>query len=133
MGKTEIAAPPGSTQVTITREFDAPPDLVFRAHIEPDLVVQWWEPNEVAVTIEHLEARNGGRWRFVQRDADGVPGHVKLDSITFEAQGRKTLLCAVSSFQSVEDRDGMIASGLERGLTESGERLEVLLTTVRSS
>jgi uncharacterized protein YndB with AHSA1/START domain len=98
MGKTEIAAPPGSTQVTITREFDAPPDLVFRAHIEPDLVVQWWEPNEVAVTIEHLEARNGGRWRFVQRDADGVPGHVKLDSITFEAQGRKTLLCAVSSF-----------------------------------
>ena len=153
MSKTVITAEPGMPLITITRDFDAPRDMVFRAHIDPELLVRWLGPRDLTTTIDRYDARDGGTWRYVQKDADGneygfhgvfhgtpspdaivqtfefegVPGHVMLDTTTLEQRDGRTLMRTVSSFQSVEDRDGMIASGMERGVRDSGDRLEELL------
>jgi uncharacterized protein YndB with AHSA1/START domain len=100
-----------------------------------------------------MDLRPGGAWRFVQRDIDGseyafhgvyhevlapervvstfefegVPGHVVLDTVTFEDLGGKTRVTTRSMFQSVADRDAMVQSGMESGATESWERLAELL------
>jgi uncharacterized protein YndB with AHSA1/START domain len=157
--KTTITAEPGIPQITITREFDAPRDLVFRAHTEPDLLVRWLGPRDLTMTVDRYEVRDGGTWRYVHKDAqgnaygfhgvfhgtpspdaivqtfefEGVPGHVKLDTTTLEQRGRRTLMRTVSSFQSVEDRDGMVASGMERGVRDSADRLEELLATLQAA
>jgi uncharacterized protein YndB with AHSA1/START domain len=153
MTKTEITADPGTSMIVMTREFDAPRDLVFRAHTDPDLLVKWLGPRELSTTIDTFEPRNGGTWRYVQTDAqgnayafhgvfhgdpspestvqtfefEGVPGHVCLETLTLTEQDGKTLMRTVSAFQSVADRDGMIASGMEHGVQDSGARLEELL------
>jgi uncharacterized protein YndB with AHSA1/START domain len=158
MGKTEITAEPGVPQVIITREFDAPRELVLRAYTDPDLLVQWLGPREYTMVIDQWEARDGGRWRYVHTDADGneygfhgvfhgtpsldgavqtfefegMPGHVALDTATFEDRDGKTLVRTVSSFQSVEDRDGMVASGMEHGVHDSHERLTELLSRLQT-
>jgi uncharacterized protein YndB with AHSA1/START domain len=159
MSKTAITAEPGIPMVIVTREFDAPRDLVFRAHTEPDLLVQWLGPRDLTTTIDRYEARNGGTWRYLQTDAEGntygfhgvfhgdpspdgivqtfefegVPGHVCLQTATLVARGAKTLLRTASAFQSVEDRDAMVASGMERGVHDSGERLAELLARLQAS
>jgi uncharacterized protein YndB with AHSA1/START domain len=159
MSKTEITAATGIPQIIITREFDAPRDLVFRAYTDPELLVQWWGPRDLTMTIECHEARDGGRWRYVHTDAqgnaygfhgvfhgnpspetivqtfefEGTPGHVKLDTTTLEQRGHATLVRTVSAFQSLADRDAMVASGMELGVRDSDERLEELLTTLRPS
>ena len=159
MSKTQITAEPGIPQITITREFNAPRDLVFRAHIEPELVAQWLGPRDLALAIDRWEARDGGTWRYVHTDAhgntfgfhgvfhgdpspqaivqtfefEGAPGHVALQTATFNDRGGSTLVRTVSAFQSVEDRDAMVASGMERGARDSGERLAELLAKLQSS
>ena len=153
MAKTQIIAEHGVPQILITKEFDAPRELLFRAHIDPALLVQWLGPCTLTMTIDRLEARNGGRWRYTHRDADGneyafhgvyhgapspdgivqtfefegTPGHVSLQTLTFEDQGGTTLLRTNAVFQSVEDRDGMLQSGMEDGVNEGMERLDGLL------
>jgi uncharacterized protein YndB with AHSA1/START domain len=159
MSKTAITAESGIPMIIITREFDAPRDLVFRAHTEPDLLVRWLGPRDLTTTIDRYEARNGGTWRYLQSDAEGntygfhgvfhgdpspdgivqtfefegVPGHVCLQTATLAERGGKTLLRTVSAFQSVADRDAMVASGLERGVHDSGERLAELLARLQAS
>jgi len=158
MSKTQITAEPGMPQIIITREFDAPRDLVFRAYTDPELLVQWMGPRDLTMTFDHHEARDGGRWRYVSTDAqgneygfhgvfhgtpspdgtvqtfefEGMPGHVALETLTLAERDGRTLVRTVSSFQSVEDRDGMVASGMERGVHESHERLGELLTTLQA-
>ncbi|MFN8590595.1 MAG: SRPBCC family protein [Thermomicrobiales bacterium] len=157
MGKTvsmtQIVAEPGTQQIEITREFNAPRELLFRAFTEPDLVVQWLGPRDLTMTLDYSELRDGGRWRFIHTDADGneygfrgvlhgdpsvdgitrtfeyegAPGHVSLERATFEDRGGRTLLRTLSVFQSVADRDAMIASGMEYGVKDSMDRLEDLL------
>jgi uncharacterized protein YndB with AHSA1/START domain len=159
MGKTVITAEPGAAQIIVTREFDAPRDLVFRAHTDPDLLVQWLGPRGLSMVVERFEARDGGRWRYVHRDAggeeyafrgvfhgdpspdaivhtfefEGTPGHVMLETTTLEPRDGRTFMRTVSSFQSVEDRDAMVASDMETGVRDSGERLEELLSELRAS
>ncbi len=159
MSKTEIVAAPGIPQVVITREFAAPVDLVFRAYTDPQLLVQWLGPHDLTMTIDRYDPVDGGKWRYIQHDPQGiehgfhglfhgdpsparivqtfeyerVPGHVKLDTTTFAAQGHRTVVRTVSSFASVEDRDGMIASGMERGAVDSADRLDSLLATLQDS
>lgn len=153
MGKTEITAEPDSPLIVITREFDAPRDLVFRAYVEPDLLVRWLGPRKYTMTVIEYDARAGGRWRYVHKDTDGnehgfhgvfhgdpspdgivqtfeyenTPGHVSLDTYTIEDLGGRTLVRSVSCFQSVEDRDAMIAGNAEAGVRDSYERLAELL------
>jgi uncharacterized protein YndB with AHSA1/START domain len=153
MSKTQITAEPGMPQIIVTREFDAPRDLVFRAYTDPDLLEQWLGPRDLALTVERYDTRDGGRWRYIHTDYEGnsyafhgvfhgdpspeaivqtfefegAPGHVKLDTTMLEQRDGKTLVRTVSAFPSVQDRDAMIASGTERGVHHSAERLEELL------
>ncbi len=155
MNTTRITAEPGKQEIVITREFDAPPELVFKAHTDPKLFVQWIGPRGLTTTLKTFEPVSGGKWRFVQTDQDGhtygfhgvfhevssehmvqtfeyegLPerGHVQLDTLRLEAlpEGR-TRLTAHSVFLSVADRDGMVASGMERGVREGYERLDEIL------
>ena len=158
MSKTQITAEPGIPQIVIAREFAAPRDLVYRAHVDPDLLVRWLGPRALTTSIDRYDARNGGTWRYVQRDADGnqygfhgvfhgdpspdaivqtfefegVPRHVCLQTVTFAEHGGGTLMRTVVAFQSVEDRDGMVTSGMEEGVQDSGERLDELLAKLQA-
>lgn len=153
MGKTEITAAPGIPQIIVEREFDAPRELVFRAHIDPELLVRWLGPRELGLIVEQWEPRGGGCWRFVNTDADGnrygfrgvfhgdptpkaivqtfeydgTPGQVMLQTTEFTEHDGRTLVRTVSSFQSVADRDAMVESGMEHGTRDSGDRLDEVL------
>src|ERR1700691_784286 len=140
MSKTTITAEPGIPQIIITREFGAPRDLVFRAHTDPRLLVQWLGPRDLAMTIHRYDARHGVFHGDPSPDAivqtfefEGAPGHVCLQTATLAERGGKTLVRTVSAFQSVQDRDAMIASGMERGVHDSGERLAELLARMQNS
>jgi uncharacterized protein YndB with AHSA1/START domain len=157
--QTTITAEPGKQEMVITREFDAPRELVFQAFTDPQLIPQWWGPRHLSTEVDKMDVRPGGQWRFLNRDAEGkayafhgvyheirapermidtfefeaLPetGHVSLETLTLEAlPGGRTRLTAQSVFQSVADRDGMLQSGMEEGLTDSHERLAQLLETL---
>ncbi|GAA3385462.1 SRPBCC family protein [Cryptosporangium minutisporangium] len=159
MAKTEITAEPGTAQVTVTREFEAPRDLVFRAYTDPDLIPRWLGPRDLTTTITEYDVRDGGRYRYIHTDADGneyafrgvfhgtptpeltvqtfefegMPGHIALDAVTMVEQDGRTLVRTLSSFQSVEDRDGIVESGMETGIRDSDERLEALLVELQGA
>ncbi|MHC1754140.1 MAG: SRPBCC family protein [Methanosarcina sp.] len=153
---TKITAGPGKQEIIIEREFDAPRELVFKAFTDPKLYVEWLGPHELTMTLEIFEPRNGGSWRYIQKDPDGneyafngvnhevlaperiigtfefegLPekGHVVLETARFEAlPGGRTKLTSQSVFQTVEDRDGMLQSGMEEGVNDSYDRLDELL------
>jgi uncharacterized protein YndB with AHSA1/START domain len=65
--KTTITAEPGKQEIFITREFDAPRELVFKAHTDPELYVQWLGPRELTMTLETFEPRNGGSYRYIHK------------------------------------------------------------------
>lgn len=153
MGKTTITAEPGKQEIVITRVFDAPRDLVFKTVTDPSLIPQWWGPAKYATVVDKMDVRPGGQWRFVQRDAEGnqwafhgfyhevvapervvqtfefegFPGHVSLETSRLEEQDGKTLMTNTAVYQSVEDRDGMVQSGMEGGARELMERLAALV------
>ena len=153
MGTTRITAEPGMPFIDIEREFDAPRELVFRAHTDPELLVRWLGPRRLTMVVDRLDVRDGGSWRYVHRDADGTehgfrgvfhgepsvdgilqtwefegfPGHVSLERLTLEEHDGRTTLRIHAAYQSVEDRDGLIASGMEGGVNEGYERLDELL------
>ncbi|TMB57804.1 MAG: polyketide cyclase [Chloroflexi bacterium] len=153
MGKTQISAPAGVPFIDIEREFKAPPDLLYRAYSEPDLVKQWLGPRKYEMVIEKWDLRDGGSYRYIHRDDagnafgfhgvfhstapdnmvqtfefEGMPGHVSLDKLSFEELGDgRTLVRTRSVFQSVEDRDGMVQAGMADGVNEGFDRLEELL------
>jgi len=153
--RTVVTAEPGVQEVFITREFDAPRELVFKAHTDPELYVQWLGPRGYEMILETFEPVNGGKYRYIHKDPDGnefafhgtfhemseelmiqtfefegLPerGHVSLDTMRLDAlPGGRTKVTIHSVFQSVEDRDGMVQSGMERGVREGYERLDEVL------
>ncbi len=158
MPSTDTVAEPRVPQIVMTTEFDAPPEILFRAFVDPQLLVQWLGPRRLTLTIDHFDARDGGTWRYIHRDAEGnefgfhgvfhgdpsvdagivqtfefegAPGHVSLNTVTFERRGGLTVLRENVVFQSVEDRDGMMGSGMDEGTRDSMERLEELVTALR--
>ena len=158
MPKTDYVIEPGKQEILSTTILDAPRELVFRAYTEPDLVAQWWGPRRYKVDIEKYESRPGGEWKVTHVGDDGsrhgfrgvnhdivapericqtfeylgVPGHVALQTATFEPVGNKTRVVSQSVFQSVMDRDGMVASGMQEGADESIERLAELLEKLKA-
>lgn len=154
--KTVITAEPGKQELFITREFDAPRELVFRAHTDPDLYIRWVGPRDLTMTLVTFEPVSSGRWRYIQKDKngnefgfhgvnhevtaperiigtfefEGLPetGHVVLETVKFEElRGGRTRVTTQSVFQSVADRDGMIAAGMESGVVDGHERLDEIL------
>lgn len=158
--KTIVTAEPGKQEVFITREFDAPRELVYRAHIDPDLYVQWLGPHGYEMVLDTFEPHSGGRYRYIHKDQDGnefgfhgvfheiseermiqtfefeglpEPGHVTLDTMRLESlPGNRTRITIQSLFQSVADRDGMVQAGMERGVKEGYERLDEILETLKT-
>ena len=153
MTRTTITAEPGQPFIEISRAFDAPRDLVFRAHTDPELIVQWLGPRHYAMTVERFEVRDGGTWRYTHHgddgsaygfhgvfhgtptpdgivqtfEFDGAPGHVSLDRLTLEERDGRTLVRVHSTHESVDARDAMVESGMEQGLSEGYERLDELI------
>jgi uncharacterized protein YndB with AHSA1/START domain len=153
--KTIVTAEPSKQEVIITREFDAPRELVFKAHTDPKLYVQWLGPRGYEMVLETFEPYSGGRYRYTHKDQngnefgfhgvfheiseermiqtfefEGLPekGHVTLDTMRLETlPGNRTRVTIQSLFQSVADRDGMVQSGMERGMREGYERLDEVL------
>ena len=150
---TRITAEPGQPFVDIVREFDAPVDLVFRAHTDPDLFARWTGPRQLTMEVLDFEPVTGGQWRYVSRDPagneygfrgvfhtveadsliiqtfefDGTPGQVSLGVARFEATDHGTRITTHTVFPSLEARDGMVASGMEYGASEGYARLDELL------
>ena len=150
---TEIIADPDVPLVRITREFDAPAEKVFRAHIDPALMVQWNGPNGTEMRVDHFDCRTGGSYRYLMvsdgeeygffgsfhevRPAElivqtftfeGMADEVALEKLAFEdlGNGRTRLVCT-SLCDSFEGRDAFLASGMEEGVRQGYERLDGLL------
>ena len=153
--KTTVTAEPCKQELYIIREFDAPRELLFKAHTDPKLYEQWVGPKDLKMTVEKMDAFAGGSYKFLhERDGhvyafhgvyhevlaperiigtfefDGLPetGHVIMGTTKFEDLGSgRSRLVHQSVFQSVADRDGMIQSGMERGVKDGYEKLDGLL------
>src|SRR5262245_49274483 len=109
-------------EIVMTRVFDAPRELVFKAHVDPELVAKWWGLRANATIVDKLDVRPGGAWRYIERSPDGnehafrgefrevvpperlsytfeyepMPGHVVVDTLTFVETDGKTTLTVVS-------------------------------------
>ncbi|WP_440950746.1 SRPBCC domain-containing protein [Methanosphaerula subterraneus] len=150
--KTTLVAEPGRQEASMIRIFDAPPERVFRAYTDPELIPRWWAPRRFTISVETMEVKPGGIWRILNRDVDGaefafhgvyhevsparivstfefegMPGHVLLEIASLEDVGGRTRLTVKSVFESVEDRDGMLKSGMEDGGLETMDRLAELV------
>ena len=151
--ETEITVDPEVPLVRITREFNAPPEKVLRAHTDPDLVVQWLGPRSHEMKIDHYDCRTGGSYRYVHlHDGnefgfhgcfhevrpsevivqtftfEGMPDGVALERLVLEDLGDgRTRLTATSLVDSFEARDAFVSSGMEDGIRDSYERLDELL------
>lgn len=156
MIKTHLLAELGKQEIVLTRTFDVPCALVFKTVTDPNLIPQWWGPRSLKTTVEIMDVRMGGLWRFVQHEPggnmyafhgvyhevqpperlvytfeyEGTPGHALLEVITLEGQRSKTLFTDKTIFQSVQDRDGMLQAGMQNGAAESMDRLAELLCLV---
>jgi len=140
---------PSDVEIVMTRIFDARRQLVFEAYTDPKHIPHWWGPRRYTITVEQMDVRPGGAWRFVQRGSSGEvhafrgvyrevvpverivatfeyeaqPGHEVLNTTTFEERDGKTKLTVTSRFLTMEDRDGMLNAGMESGATESWDRV----------
>ena len=140
-------------EITGTRIFNAPRELVFKVITDPKLIPQWWGPRRLTTTVEQMEVKVGGVWRYIQRDAEGhefafngvyreitpperlvytfefeeIRGHEMVETLIFTAEGDKTRMTDIMAFQSLEDLEGMVQSGMEEGGLETFERLDEVL------
>jgi uncharacterized protein YndB with AHSA1/START domain len=157
MVQASFAVQPGKQEVVITRIFDAPRALVFKVDTDPKLIPQWWGPKIYQTTVDKMEVKPGGMWRFIQQDAkgnkygfhgvyhaveppdkliytfefEGMPDHVSMETVTFEEQNGKTIMTDRVLYQSVEDRDAVVNTGMEKGSSESMERFAELLAKLQ--
>jgi uncharacterized protein YndB with AHSA1/START domain len=151
---------PTDTQILITREFDAPKHLVYRAWTTPELVKRWWHANRGEVTLAEIDLRVGGMWRYVSRSADGfevgfhgqyreiVPNerlvttevyegipdadeHAALDTLTLTESDGRTTLTVLVEHPTKEGRDAHINSGMEAGMQDAMDLLEEVAGSLR--
>jgi uncharacterized protein YndB with AHSA1/START domain len=151
--RTAEVTTPSDRVIHIEREFDAPRDEVFAVYTDPQLIPEWWGPRDTTTSVDRMDVRTGGSWRFVVRDADGsesgfhgsyrevtsperivqtfewegMPGHVSVETAVFEDLGDRTRVTTTSLFHTTEERDGMLQSGMEGGMNETYQRLDELL------
>ena len=143
---------PSDLEIRMVRTFRAPKARVFEAHIRPEHLRRWWG-GKSAMTVCEVDARVGGRYRFVCQGPDGaehgfrgeyreiappdrlsytfeyegMPGHISTETLTFVEENGVTTLIDETVFASKEDRDGMLESGMEAGANDSMDRLEDVL------
>ena len=150
-----IVTTPAAREIHVERVFDAPRDRVFGVYTDPALIPEWWGPHGTTTFVDQMDVEPGGTWRFVIRNSDGsetgfrgtyrevtpperivqtfewegMPGHVSVETASFEDLGDRTKVTATSIFHTTEERDGMLESGMERGLNETYARLDELLAS----
>jgi uncharacterized protein YndB with AHSA1/START domain len=148
---------PSDREIVMARIFDAPRELVFAAYTDPQHIPHWWGPRNMTTIVDRMDVRPGGVWRYIHKGPDGaefgfngeyreivpperlvstfefegMPGHIVVDTAVFEEQDGKTKVTVTSLFQSREDRDGMLESGMESGANESWDRLAELIETLK--
>jgi uncharacterized protein YndB with AHSA1/START domain len=152
--ETTIEADPNLPTIRIIRDFDAPPDRVFKAWVDPELIAQWLGPKSSEIRIDKWDARTGGSYRYASvQDGEevaafygsfhevrpgerlvqtftweGMPDGVSLDTMTFEDLGDgRTRTVGLSVVDSFEGRDAIMASGMDVGVDEGYEKLDALL------
>jgi uncharacterized protein YndB with AHSA1/START domain len=148
---------PADEQILITREFDAPKELVYKAFTTPELVKRWWHAKRGEMTVAEIDLRVGGKWRYVMvadggievgfhgeyREIvpnerivsteiyEGYPDEEAVNTATFtEVDGRTTLEILVQH-SSKEARDAHIDSGMEAGLQDALDLLEQVAISLR--
>jgi len=153
--RTVAVTTPTDREIHVERMFDAPRDRVFAAFTDPKLIPEWWGPTTV---VDQMDVRPGGSWRFVFHNADGsesafrgtyrevipperivqtfewegMPGHVHVETATFEDLGERTKFTTTLLFDTTEERDGLLAHGGEAGMNETYARLDGLLARLAS-
>ncbi|HET7060131.1 MAG TPA: SRPBCC domain-containing protein [Candidatus Saccharimonadales bacterium] len=151
MAKTKFEVDKDNLEVRITRVYNATPQRLWRAYTDPEEVAQWWRNT----TIDKFELKVGGAWRFVDHGKNGDEehgfhgefkeideprkivrtfeyepwaGHVMTESVIFEPQGEsQTLVTTVSKYANLDDLEGMVQSGMEKGATAGLERIAALV------
>jgi uncharacterized protein YndB with AHSA1/START domain len=149
---------PSEREIVMTREFNAPRDLVFEAHTSCEHMSRWWGPRRYEVASCEMDFHEGGKWRIVHRGSEGdeygfrgefreivpperivwtfeyegFPGSISVQTLTLEEHDGKTTLTATSAFDTVQERDGMLQSGMEEGAAESMDRLEEYLEILKA-
>jgi uncharacterized protein YndB with AHSA1/START domain len=156
MNETIFEVEPCTQDVIAKHEFDAKRDLVFKTYTNPKYYPQWWGPSRLDTKVKRMDVKKGGTWQIIQRDKDGseyifdgvfhrieapneivytmeyegMPGHVSLDVVDFTEHDGKTLVTERTIFESVEDRENMLKTGMEEGIRESYDRFEKLLDKI---
>ena len=151
--RTASISTPSDREIRVERVFDAPRERVFGVFTDPELISEWWGPRSTTTTVDHMDARTGGTWRFIVGNPDGsetgfrgsyrevtpherivqtfewegMPGHVSVETAEFEDLGERTRVVTTSIFHTPEERDGMLGSGMEGGMNETHQRLDELL------
>jgi uncharacterized protein YndB with AHSA1/START domain len=150
-----VLTTPSDREITLTRAFNAPRELVFKALTTPDLIRRWWGAGHAEMTACHFDARVGGTWRFEAKTPDGYElaffGEVRefdppaglvyteafdipeardrpsIVTVRLREENGVTTLTTTSLFASAEDRDMVIGSGMEHGAAASYDALEAVL------
>jgi uncharacterized protein YndB with AHSA1/START domain len=155
--RTAAVTLPTDEQILITREFDAPKHLVYKAWTTPELVTRWWSGQRGKMTIAEIDLRVGGMWRYVMIAEGGfevafhgeyreivsnerivmtdvyeaMPDGEALVTVTFTENDGRTVLTLLMQLASKEARDAVINSGMEAGVQESWDRLEQVAVSLR--
>ena len=151
---------PGETEIRVTRDFNAPKDLVYRALTEPDLIRRWWNAKRGEVTVCDVDLRVGGTWRYVMVTPDGtevafhgtyreivpnerlvytelfeMPGvsddDATVNTVTLEEADGRTTMTSVTECNTAEVRSMIIATGMEAGMQDAYDLLEELAIGLR--
>jgi len=149
---------PADDQILISREFDAPPHLVWRAMTEPELVSRWWTAKRGEMAVCEIDLRVGGRWRYVMTATGGVevgfhgeyreivpherivstevfegfPDAESVNTVTLTDLGDgRTRVETLVQHQSSEHRDGHINSGMEAGMQDAFDLLDEVAQSLK--
>jgi len=147
---------PSDEQILITREFDAPKELVFKAFTTPELVKRWWHANRGEMTVAEIDLRVGGKWRYVMvadgevevgfhgeyREIvpnerlvstevfEGYPDEEAVNTATFTEVDGRTRVTILVQHSSNETRDAHINSGMEAGMQDALDLLEQVASSL---